>query len=399
MRKILITEEQERIINEAKLSAGMQAALPSFVVDSINSPLNPLASTGYFANGVLKKMVSSRNEEINAYFLDDINSYPKGKVFSKLSKLIAKCKEKEEPIRDSLERICFNTVCEIFAIPDNSVEINCKLVSEIPASHQFLVTPDTDEDYEYDSISAMESSDSEIRKRKIINALACGAAERIAEQSRKLWVNDVFELDEELPHLYSKIMKINEYLVFNTDVQITDKSHKQGGSVETRPSPMGELAKINTSGIIFPVLLQETIRGVIEMLSSYGLPDDKDSARRVANIADALENDPWNMRVGAVMWDCICGSVNKFDSKHFPYFFKELVSLPTNEFESVMKEVFAKTKVGREKVNGIYNQSRYDDEYDKFSADIAAKQERDVIEDDYFSEEELEEGLYGYDEE
>lgn len=394
MKRIIISEEQARLINESELQAEKNVTPPSFLMGENN----PLSTTGYFVGNVLDRMAKRRVSEIADFFIDDISSFDKDKVYSKLSRLISVCSKKEEPIRNDLEKICSNAVVEMFGIPADSLKINCELVGDIPPGEQFNIKPDTDENFEYDSIEAMNSSDAEINKRRIINALSYGAANRISEQTKKEWLSDVFNLDEDLPHLYSQIMKINEYLVFNTDIEIEDKSHKQGGTVEVRLSREDELTELSARGITFPILLHEMIRGVAELIASYGLPDDEEEARRITNIADALENDPWNMRFGPAMWDCVCAGIGEIDASDFPFFFKKLVSLNTSEFETTMKEVFAGTKAGREAMNSIYAQSKYENEYDRFTQDLAVKRERNVIEDDYFTEEELEEGVYGDDE-
>lgn len=390
VKRIVISESQAKMLSEAGLPLETRSALPSFMGS------NPFEGTGYFVHGVIDRMLAKRNLETQQYFSDDINSYEKSKVFGKLSKLIEKCKRLEEPIRPELEKICNNVVVKIFGIPENAVEIKCELIENIPPGEQFHITPDTDEGYEYEDVTEMENSDSDISKRRIVNALAYGAANRMAEQAGRLWVNEVFELNEELPHLYSKIMKINEYLVFNTDVKIKDKSHKQGGAVKVTLTHEGEIASIHSRGIIFPILMQETVRGVADIIASYGLPDDMGAAERIMNIADALENDPWNMRMGPIMWDAVCSSVDKFETENFPYFFKELVSVPSADFQTLMKNVFAGTKRGKSDIASLYAKAEYNGGYEKFANDLALKQGKDVIEDEYFTEEELEEGIYDY---
>lgn len=396
MRKILINEEQERLIMEAEMSRENGASLPAFMLNGLESSDNLLKSTGYFLDGSLTKMAEARRREIVSNFTDDIDSFGKSAVFSKLGKLISKCKRKEEPNREALSKICSNVVAEVFGIPADTIKLNCEIVDEIPAGEQFHIKPDTDEEFEYEDVGAIEAEDSETKKRKIVNAICYGAAARFSEQSKKLWLNDVFEIDEDLPHLYSQIMKINDYLVFNSDIDIKDNDHKQGGAVEVKLAREGEAAEIHARGIVFPILLHETIRGVAEIIASYGLPDDMGEARRITNISDAIENDPWNMRIGPIMWDRLCSALDSIESEEFPYFFKGLVTVPAPEFEKIMKNVFAGTRFGKESVKKIFNKSKYDNEYDRFSNDLAVKREKNVIEDDYFTEEELEEGLHDY---
>lgn len=391
MKRIIVNENQAKLIME---SSPIKNVGNVFMCDGNN----PFSLTNYFVGSTIDRMAKKRADEINGFFIDDISSFSKDKVFSKLNRLITICKQKEEPFRDKLSKICTNVVVETFGIDNNeSLKLTCEVVNEIPRGESFHIKPDTDEDFEYDSIDAMESSDVDVNKRRIINALAYGAANRIAEQSKKLWVSDIFELDEDLPHLYSQIMKINEYLVFTTNVELKDESHKQGGTVDVKLSNEDGITEISSKGIIFPILLHETIRGIMECLSSYGLPDNVDEAKRITNVADALENDPWNMRFGPAIWDAVCAGINDVKTEEIPYFFKDLVSLDAQEFQNVMREVIAGTKAGKEKIASIYGQSKYNNEYDRFKSDLALKQGRDVIEDDYFTEEELEEGTFEFD--
>jgi len=394
--KAIISESQARLIVESGLVDAMSPALPNFFADKPVEHTNPFVETGYFVNGALNKLAKERQKEILSYFSDDITSYSNDEIFTKLSKLIAKCKKLEEPIKEKLEKICSNTVVKIFSIPNDAITLICTLSPEISATKSFHIKPDTDEDYEYNAVSDMEAYDAETNKRRIINALSYGAAKNIAEQSKQLWVNEIFDLDEELPHLYSQIMKINDYLIFNTDIKIEDKSHKQGGFVEIKLSHEDEISSIEATGVIFPILLQEAIRGVIDILSTYGLPDDIESAKRVTNISDALENDPWNMRFGPAMWNRVISALPKFQTENFAYFYKTLVELPADEFSRIMKEIFAGTKNGKAAVEKIYNEAKYNDEYNQFTNDLALRRGKDLIDDDCFTEEELEEEIYNF---
>ena len=387
--KAIINENQARMLIESEVEQ-ILSPLPDFIVDKpLDAKGNPFANTGYFVSGTLNKLARSQQKEILSYFSDDITSYKTDKIYAKLSKLIAKCKKLEEPVREKLEKICSNTVVKIFSIPEDSIELSCK-IAEISNTRSFHIKPDTDEEYQYESVDDMEKYDADTNKRRIINAMSYGAAKNIAEQSKKIWVNEVFDIDEELPHLYSQIMKINDYLIFNNNIQIEDKEHHQGGYVDVQLSHEDELPKISATGVIFPILLQESIRGIIDILSTYGLPDDAGAAKRVVDIADAVENDPWNMRFGPAIWNKIISVLSDFETEHFPYFYKKLVELDPNEFRSLMREVIAGTNRGAQEIGKIYKSSVYDREYNDFTNDLALKRGKDVISDDCFTDDEIE---------
>lgn len=386
MRTITISAAQERIINEA---INGRLRLPSHLFDDIRSGITPLSDTELFPkDGPLLDIAAARFEEVKNQFSDDIESFPISEVSAKLGKLITACKRKEEPIRSQLEKICLNAIIETFNVPEYGVEISGELVPEISANTQFHIFPDNNEEVEFQDFSEMQDRDSDVEKRKVLDALIVGGATRLSEQIMKKFLGDIFELDEDLPHLYSKIMKINDYLIFSQKFEIKDNSHKQGGYVEVFLGDDVQPNRIEAHGIIFPILLIELLRGCLELWASLGLPDDLGKAKNVINQADALENDPWYTRLGPILWDRIW--LGGIDYKYLPTFFANLSSLPKENFNNILREVFATTKKGEEYINNLVDKAKHDDDYSSFEYDIKQKQsEKGVIEDGYFTEEEL----------
>ena len=68
----------------------------------------------------LEKVVVKRYEHVCKYFLDNIDNVTKEEVSNKIDKLIKKCIEKERPIRPQLENLCYNTLIDLFNIPEDS---------------------------------------------------------------------------------------------------------------------------------------------------------------------------------------------------------------------------------------------------------------------------------------
>ena len=386
MRKIIITEEQERELKGVLLQAH---PFPDFLSNAVKDKATPLGDCKYIYGDFLSRGLEKRYNEILGYFNDDISSHKNDEVYTKLSGLFVKCMKKEEPIKENLQNICYNRVMEKFGIPDGAVNIECE-ISEIPQGARLHIKPDTDEE-EYDSVEAIESNDLEVMKRKVINLLTYGCSYRIAEEIMSDILHDVFSLDEELPHLYSRIMKINDYLVFVSDVKIEDGDHKQGGTVEVSLQREGEIPTIKATGMILPILIQETVSGLIELITTNGLPDSEEGARRVINVSDALENEPWIMRLGQAFWDPISGGTS-VDAETVPYLIMDLACMGAEEFMKLINEMTAGTKRWREWLDSIYSQAKYDKEYGNFETDLATKRKENMIADSYFTEEELMEG-------
>lgn len=387
MKKILVTEEQRRIINEA---LGARVQIPSHLFSDVKGGKTPFNGNPCFPDdGILLDTLGKRYKEVQEVFSDDIASHSNEEVMSKLNKLYVQCLRKEENIRGQLEKICLNSIIELFNIPQEGVKIECELTPEISNRTQFHITPDTDENFEYENCAEMESEDADTNKRIVTNALIVGGAIRLSEIAMKNSFEKIFELDEELPHLYSKIMKINDYLIFSQPFEIEDNSHKQGGYVNVTLGNDLTPPKIEARAVIAPILIIELLRGCLELWASHGLPDDISRAEAAINRADAIINDPWYSRIGPVIWDSIAEQISG-DTVSLPTFVMNLCSLPNEDFNNLIKEVLYHTKLGKEELSRIADKSRYEDEYSSFEYDIRQKQsERDVIEDGYFTEEEL----------
>ena len=360
-------------------------------MDAVKGNATPIGDCKYIYGNFIENSLRKRYDEILGYFNDDISEHSNDEVYSKLSKLFSRCMKKEEPIKDNLQSICYNKIVEKFEIPDGAVNLECS-IAQIPQGARLHIKPDTDE-AEYDSVDAIESNDLDIAKKKIINMMIYGCSYRLTEEIMSELVNDIFSLDEELPHLYSQIMKINDYLVFVSDVKIEDKDHKQGGTVEVKlAKEEDEIPTIKATGMILPILIHETISGLIELIATNGLPDDKESARRILNVSDAIENEPWVMRLGQAFWDPISGETS-ISTDMVPHIMLSLSCMDSERFMSLIREMTAGTRKWRNEISSILSQAEYNKEYSDFETDLATKRKENVIADSYFTEEELMEGF------
>lgn len=382
-RKVFITEGQARIIADARKNSVDWKNIFDF---SSSDSYVPLGDEKY-ATLLLNKEYSSVLDN----FSDPIESYPLDKVRNIYSKTLSRCIKEETDIRPQLEKICGNTIMKMFNIPSDDITITMELVDKIDPHYEFHVTPDTDEDYQYDSVSSMDEVDEEVQKRELINALVQGAAQKLCTRARRICLPDLFDLSENLPHLYSKLIKVNEYLLLMSNVDIEDKNHHQGGYVDVTLGDDIHKSKIEVKAITFPILLSETIRGVLELVASNGLPDDKEEAKRVINKADILKFNPWYMRYGKPMWNMVTLGRN-IDTNIVPYFIRDVVSLPTESFISYMREILSNTKLGTRVTEDILNDAKNKYEYNGFEKDLDNKRsdsEDKAIVDEYFSPDEL----------
>lgn len=305
-----------------------------------------------------------------------------------LGKLLQRCKEIEEPIRPNLIKLCENFVSKELSIPDETIILNCELTNEIKPINAFKLMPEDSSlrNFDFEDINDFGNVKKVIMKRRLINSLVQGAAHNCNKYSDI--DSELSKLNKELPRLYNEISIINDYLLFIKEEKITDKKPNQGACVEVMLGSNGEKTEINVQGLIFPYLLQETYRGFFELFASHGLPEDNEKARYIINQSDFLLAEPWDIRMGVGLWDIISEDID--DSRILPYFFTTLCELPVDEFNEILKEVFAKTKRGKLFIKDLISESKHHVEMNSFIDVVRQKNANSaILNDSYISSDEL----------
>lgn len=383
MRKIYLKESSiSKVLNKR--------LLPQFLFKMVKTHTTSLGDNSMFPSDdeypfdyVLLK--TRYNEVCDAMEELNLGNLNEDELVSELSKLVKECKELEKPIRDSLERICENSVNRLFAIPSEMINFKCKLVDSIKFKKAIRLRPENDEDikYTFNDVDDIEFSKKAVEKRRFINSLIQGASYLYAN-IMGLYIEDIDKINGNLIPLYRKITIINDYLLFTKQEEMTDDKPMQGSYVETHLGNGDERTTITAQGIIFPLLLQETIRGMFELFSAHGLPKDINKAKYIIKKADFVLAEPWDLRLGVGLWKKIFGKIQ--DTNMIPYMFTSLIKLPTEEFNSAVKEILSSTAKGDGIINNLIQNAEYDNGYQQFQNRINVKNlDKSLIKDSYFN--------------
>lgn len=339
------------------------------------------------------KILKTRFEEVtdNINKIENLESLDENYLLNHLSKLIKECMDIERPIRENLIKLCENAVVKLLAIPQETVLFNCELVDKIEPRQGLRVMPEGDDDnekkYSFEDLNEFDYMNKHVMKRRLINSLIQGAA---YEYSRmyELYLAELFKVNKRLPELYDEIITINDYLLFIKKEEISDETPMQGAYVEVTLAHHGEKCEINAQGLIFPYLLGETVRGFFELFASHGLPEDNDKAMYIIKQADFLLAEPWDLRMGVILWRMLSNSIK--NTKILPYFFTDICKMDIDDFNNTMKEIFAQTKYGKKIIEELINSIEHHIDYNDFATTIQQKNSQEaVITDGYFSADEL----------
>jgi len=319
--------------------------------------------------------------------IDDVQSEnPK----DALAELLSKCAEIERPYRDELEKICYNYVVDILNVPSDSVTLETKLVDKIDDGN-IPIEPDySNLNLNFDDVEKTLEFKEEIAKRKILNTLSEGFAITMANDTES-YAEKIRHINSELPDLYAKILAINTYLLYTEDEpEITDKDKRQLGVVSVSFGDDDELVSIKSEGVIFPILLLETIKGFAELFVSHGLPQNKDLAMAVVSNTDYAKGELWTMRLGEPMWKLFSNMFNDITTDEIPYLLKNVSEMSGDDFNWVMKEIFAQTKKGRHFMSIISKNSKKEKEYNSFLNKMSRMKDKNgIITDEYIHPDEL----------
>lgn len=346
-------------------------------------PIFPEGGISRFEEQIMGKRF---NDVVNRYKrVYDLKEIRDRDVKSGMKSLIDETMELEKNHTKQLEQLAIDMVRKEFNIDEDTVEMFAELTPEIT-----LVGPRKNEkpirlEIEFKDNDEMVNAKSEVYKRRFINAMIQGAPKKIAHMFNDI-DEELSEIDPRLPNKYAKLMASADYLYH---IIPSMENMTNGGEVTVKlPSKTNDKAIISAQGKMFPVLVHELVKGVMQLISASGLPKSKRIGKYVINNADFKAAEPWDKRLGPALWERFTDLIDPEDFKLKHYIYHELVSLPVNEFNTKMREIMAGTKAGKKIVKDIVDKIKTELSTENFNQALHNEEEETGFE---FSELDLSE--------
>jgi hypothetical protein len=326
--------------------------------------------------------VANRYKRVNE--LEDIDET---EIKKNLFPLVYSTMEIEHKHRKELVEMAIKMVREEYDMDEDVVDINAELTSHITIQAAISnPTPISSED-EFDNHDQIVEANEEVYKRRFINAMIQGAAKK-CNQMFYMVEDELTAIDPRLPSKYAKTMAAADYLYFAVPKM---ENGTVGGSVNVEfPSKKNSKSVINAQAMIFPLLIHELVKGVMELISANGLPKKKKIAEYVINKADFLNAELSDMRIGPALWSRFTDMIEPDDFKLKHHIYSDLISLPVREFNRQMKEIMAGTKTGKKIIKDLVNVIKSDMQSDELDEMFEKNEtDKDVSTDVGFSWDEL----------
>jgi len=292
------------------------------------------------------KLIRERFKEVvhrcrDAFDVDYINNE---QLMREMYPLVEKSMELEVPHLKELEELAIKMVMEEFDIDDGLV-LEAKLQPNIGMENTVKnASPELVDEVFNDHDEIMEAN-AQVKKRRVLNAMTQGAAKKVNHMFHMV-NEELSNLNPRLPQNYKKMMSAADYMYY----VVPDEKHATAGGiceVDFNGNDDDDRPVIKAKAMVFPVLIHELVKGVMEVLSAHGLPTQKNIAEYVIKKADFVKAEPWDMRLGPGMWGRFTEAIpdKDFNLKHHVY--ADIAALDPHEFNSTMKEILAKTTKGR----------------------------------------------------
>ena len=235
------------------------------------------------------------------------------KVLQRSQELIFGLMEDEAPYKSQLEKLAVDMVKKMYpVIEEFGIEIEATLGQATLQGEGGTFEPSFD-------LPAVDIMNDEIAKRRLINAITQGASIRGALD--KPFIDFLNEVPDNLLDSYSETLagidnsvdKYGETLkkvfgIFHDEEALAmflamlaggaGGGESQGGESEAEFDEEEGKLKIRATGLIFPFLIHEIIKGLYEIVSLQGFTKSKEQNQATVDATDKLGYEPEDFAVG-----------------------------------------------------------------------------------------------------
>ena len=313
-------------------------------------------------------------------------------ISKKLNELIVECQKIEATNKEALEKLCSDVITTIFDIPEDTIDIESKLVDKCDMS-KYRMTPEATPDFSFEDIDEMKYLTDEIYKRRMVDALVAGASMYYGSNI-EYYIREIYKINPELIRLYTEITKYNMAMLYNQPDTIKSIERCDSGKVDVYIGNDDERIRIKAEGVIFPILLEYTIHGILETATQQGLPSDRDKAGYILSKTDYRLAENWDLRLGLPLWSILMTDIEKcggnLDEIGSNFIIMEISRLHPEVFNEYLQNAFKQTRKGLSMTKELIDTIQYNKDADDFNNFVQTNNSKYSINDNAeYSPEEL----------
>lgn len=266
---------------------------------------------------------------------------------------------------------------------NGDLEFDVELTSSTPGNLS-LSKDAPDENEEDQLVNAINNIDAERSKRIMVNAMISGSAES-ASYAFELYNSELSKIDPRLPTLYGVIMACTDLGYWIMPDSAVDAVVRTGATAadggESSISDNEGTPVIHAKGLLFPILVHEIVKSLVEYLSYSGLPGNAEIRKRTLSRTDNVDYETVGLMMGPEILNKIKSNLD--DKKKFAEMYSALVQLEPDEFNDTVKLLLKGGDRARRKVNELISSLKGESmNVSKLVSDVLCgnKSSRDLIE-------------------
>jgi hypothetical protein len=236
-----------------------------------------------------------------------------------------------------------------------------------------------------------EELNQELTRRRLTNAMMHGSA-RKAQNLHHL-ADEIRETNPELARAYTNIMAVNDFNYWSLSdeqIKLEGESGVHAGNVRVElPRNPGDKPKIIAQGVVFPILLHELAKGVMELMSLWSLPKDKETREYVLDKTDNLEMETNDIRLGPKIWEKFIEQIPVNNQQIISMTYNKLQSLPTKDFNETIKGLLNNEEEARNTIKSLVDESIEELRGEEYEEAIKSDDTEDYGEDDSLTNDDL----------
>ena len=353
-----------------------------------NHPIFPEGDETSFEQKIMGKRFSEVAKRYKKAF--DCDTIDNSKLLTDMMPIVQDSMNLESKHKKELEKLAIKMIREEYDMSEDVVEIHAELTPHINMIGTKKNPKPIAVENEFNNHDDIVNARDEVYKRRFLNAMTQGAAKKCNHMFHMV-EEELTNMEPRLANHYAKMMSAADYMYY---VIPKMENGVNGGVVRVQfPNAKNPKAVIHVQAMVFPVLIHELVKGVMELLSAHGLPKDKKIGEYVINKADFLAAEPWDMRLGPALWEQFTEAIEPADFGLKHHIYSELAALPVREFNIKMREIMAGTKDGKQLIKDMVHEIKNGLQEDDYNEAMGIIQDKAVIK----PEAEIEDDTFNFD--
>jgi hypothetical protein len=189
----------------------------------------------------------------------------------------------------------------------------------------------------------------EVHKRITLNTLTHGAAIHQMTTLHHMVKEALDKIDPDLLKAYDNFARGSVYSSWFASIEaILALAGIKGGEVEVDWE--NDQPKIKAKGVVFPVLVHELSKGVMELITAHGLPQDEETLRKVLKAADRYETEVFHFFVGPELWRRFLKVV---DQRKLPQIIMSLSKQEPDDLHDIIGAIVDNPDMAKQMINDL----------------------------------------------